>query len=871
MNNTTTKENKTWSALRQAQGPKVLSIVAAIIAFAVITLVYFSPVLEGKRIKQHDIEMHLGMSQEINQFRETTGEQTLWTNAPFGGMPAWNISVSPKGNLTSPIYQALKIGMPQSLGAVFISMLGFFILLLVLDCGFWISFIGAIAYGFTSYLFIVIGAGHNAKAMAMAYMAPVIAGMLLTYKGKYLWGSLLTAFALAFEIKTGHLQITYYLALIIVILAIAELISDIKNKQLGHFFKASACLVVAAIIGVLTCSTTLYGSYEFGKETTRGKPVLTRNEENQTKGLDRDYITQWSYGKGETWSLLIPNAKGGASAYIGKQNPALDKVSDSRFKDSIAQSNAYWGDQPGTSGPVYVGAIVVFLFVLGALTVKGKLKWALLIATLLSILLSWGKNFMGFTNFFLDYIPGYDKFRAVSMTLVIAEVTMPLLGFLGLAEIAKNPESFKQDLKKFYIALGITAGVCLLFYVTPKAFFSFLSQGEAEQFAQLSSGKDGALYQAFATQLEDVRVAIFRKDALRSLLFIVLSAVPLFLYGKGKLKGQIAFPILAVLVLIDMFPIDKRYLNNDNFIDKSRFNKPFVASTADQSILNDKALDYRVADITKDMFNDASTCYFHKSLGGYSGAKLRRYQDVITQYLGGELNQLRSAKTGDELMDKLSKTNVLNMLNTKYVIYNPNASAIQNPFAFGNAWIPNDILWVDTPNEEIDALGNTDLMHRAILHKEFAQQVGDYRLIDSIKPQVRLETYLPNKLTYRFSGVSTGSTTANYLVVFSEIWTEKGWKMFVDGQEQPLLRADYLLRCALIPSGEHEIVMEYAPKAYTVCNTITFISSLLMILALIVALVYSGRLKSMEGSGATFGILGAIVYTFFPKKKDKKQ
>ena len=846
MNNTTTKENKTWSALRQAQGPKVLSIVAAIIAFAVITLVYFSPVLEGKRIKQHDIEMHLGMSQEINQFRETTGEQTLWTNAPFGGMPAWNISVSPKGNLTSPIYQALKIGMPQSLGAVFISMLGFFVLLLVLDCGFWISFIGAIAYGFTSYLFIVIGAGHNAKAMAMAYMAPVIAGMLLTYKGKYLWGSLLTAFALAFEIRTGHLQITYYLALIIVILAIAELISDIKNKQLGHFFKASACLVVAAIIGVLTCSTTLYGSYEFGKETTRGKPVLTRNEENQTKGLDRDYITQWSYGKGETWSLLIPNAKGGASAYIGKQNPALDKVSDNRFKDSIAQSNAYWGDQPGTSGPVYVGAIVVFLFVLGAITVKGKLKWALLIATLLSILLSWGKNFMGFTNFFLDYIPGYDKFRAVSMTLVIAEVTMPLLGFLGLAEIAKNPESFKQNLKKFYIALGITAGVCLLFYIAPKAFFSFLSQGEAEQFAQLSSGKDGALYQAFATQLEDVRVAIFRKDALRSLLFILLAAVPLFLYGKGKLKGQIAFPILAVLVLIDMFPIDKRYLNNDNFIDKSRFNKPFAASTADQSILNDKTLDYRVADITKDMFNDASTCYFHKSLGGYSGAKLRRYQDVITQYLGGELNQLRSAKTGDELMDKLSKTSVLNMLNTKYVIYNPNASAIQNPFTFGNAWIPNDILWVDTPNEEIDALGNTDLAHTAILHKEFSQQVGDYRLMDSIKPQVRLETYLPNKLTYRFSGVSTGSTTANYLVVFSEIWTEKGWKMFVDGQEQPLLRADYLLRCALIPSGEHEIVMEYAPKAYVVGNTVSFASSLIMVLGLVAALIITFKPKKAE-------------------------
>ncbi len=828
----------------------ILSIVAAIIAFAVITLIYFNPVLQGKRIKQHDIEMHLGMSQEINDFREATGEQTLWTNAPFGGMPAWNISVQPKGNLTNPVYKGLSLGFPHPIGSVFICMLGFFVLLLILDCGFWISFIGAIAYGFTSYLFIVIGAGHNAKAMAMAYMAPVIAGVLLAYKGKYLWGWLLTAFALAFEVRTNHLQITYYLALIIVILVIAELISDIKNKKLGHFFKASIGLAVAAIIGVLTCSTALYGNYEFGKETTRGKPVLTRNEDNQTQGLDRDYITQWSYGKGETWSLLIPNAKGGASAYIGKQNPALEKA-DSRFKESIAQSNAYWGDQPGTSGPVYVGAIVVFLFVLGALTVKGNLKWALLIATLLSILLSWGKNFMGFTNFFLDYIPGYDKFRAVSMTLVIAEVTMPLLGFLGLAELVKNPDSFQKNIKKFYIALGITAGICLLFYIAPKVFFSFLSQGEAEQFAAMSKGKDGALYAQFATQLEDVRVAIFRKDAIRSLLFIILAAVPLFLYGKGKLKGQIAFPILAVLVLIDMFPIDKRYLNNDKFVSKQKYDKPFTASAADQYILNDNDLDFRVADITKDMFNDASTCYFHKSLGGYSGAKLRRYQDVITQYLGGELNQLRGAKTAQDLLMSLSQQKVINMLNTKYIIVNPNSQPFPNPNALGNAWVVNDVRWVSTPNEEIDAIAETDLARAAILNREFAQQVGNYQLTDSILPEVTLEDYQPNRLTYRFSSAlrqAQGPQDAKYLVVFSEIWTEKGWKMYVDGQEQPLLRANYILRAALIPSGEHDIVMEYAPKAYPTGNAISFASSLIMIL----------------------GLIGALVYTFKPKKKEEK-
>ena len=820
MNNTFFQKNK-----------QILSILAAIIAFAVITWVYFSPVLQGKRIKQHDMEMHKGMAQELTEYRETTGETALWTNAPFGGMPAWNITAPQKTNLFDYVHKGISIGLPSPLGSVFISMLGFFILLLVLDCGFWVSVAGALAYGFTSYLFIVIGAGHNAKAVAMAYMPPVIAGILLTYRGKYLWGGLLTAIALALEIRANHLQITYYLLLIIGILVIAEFIADLKEKKLGHFVKASLILVVVAIISTLTFTTKLYANYEFGKETTRGKPVLTRNEANQTKGLDRDYITQWSYGKGETWSLLIPNAKGGASAYIGSKNPALEKA-DSRFRQNIAQSNAYWGDQPGTSGPVYVGAIVVFLFALGALTVKGKLKWALLVATLLSILLSWGKNFMGFTNFFLDYLPGYDKFRAVSMTLVIAEVTMPLLGFLGLAEIARNPDGFKKNQKNFFIALGVTAGICLLFYIAPKLFFSFFSQSEGEQFAQLSSGKDGAVYASFATQLENVRIAIFRKDAMRSLLFIILAAVPLFLYGKGKLKAQIAFPILAALVLVDMYPIDRRYLNNDNFISKRQFDKPFTASAANQYILNDKTLDFRVADITKDVFNDASTCYFHKSIGGYSGAKLRRYQDIISQYLGSELNQLRSAKSGEDMIQSLSQLKVLNMLNTKYIIYNPNSQPFQNPFAFGNAWLVNDIQWVDTPNEEFDAIGTTDLQHTAIMHEEFQTQAGNYNPAGG-EGSITLTDYKPNQVTYRFEA------DEDKLVVFSEIWTSKGWTMHLDGVEHPILRANYLLRAAMIPAGNHEIVMRYEPSIWRIGGIISLVSSLAILLAVVVAVIFT--------------------------------
>ena len=830
-NTNKTNETTQATALQQTQKPKVWHYIIAILAFAVISWVYFYPVMQGKRVKQHDMEMHKGMAQELTQYRESTGETALWTNSAFSGMPAWNISAPQKTNLFQYVHKVLSIGLPSPLGSVFISMLGFFILLLVLDVGVWVSALGAIAYGFTSYLYIIIGAGHNAKAVAMAYMAPVIAGVLLTYKGKYLWGLVLTAIAASLELYANHLQITYYLILILVVIVIAEFISDIRQKKLLHFVKASLMLVLVAVISVLTFSTKLYANYEFGKETTRGKPVLTSNESNQTKGLDRDYITQWSYGKGETWSLMIPNAKGGASAYIGKQNPVLEKA-DRQFKDSIAQSNAYWGDQPGTSGPVYVGAIVVFLFVLGALTVKGKLKWALLIATVLSILLSWGKNFMGFTNFFLDYIPGYDKFRAVSMTLVIAEVTMPLLGFLGLAEMVKNPENAKKNMTIFFIALGVTAGFCLLFYLMPKTFFNFLSQEEAKQFAAMGAGKDGAIYAQFASQLEDVRVAIFRKDALRSLIFIILAAVPLFLYVKGKLKAVPAFAVLAALIIVDMFPIDKRYLNNDNFIDKAKFDKPFVAAPANQYILNDKALSYRVADITRDMFNDASTCYFHKSIGGYSGAKLRRYQDVITQYLAPGLNQLRSAKTAEDMMKQLSQQEVLNMLNTKYVIFNPQSQPFENPFAFGNAWMVNDVHIANTPNDEFNALATTDLHRTAVIGKEFEQEVAGYRP-HAEDGSITLTDYKPNQLTYSFSA------NEDKLVVFSEIWTSKGWTMRIDGQESPLLRANYLLRAAKVPAGQHEIVMRYEPKIWKVGGIVSLVSSLAIILFAVATIVLS--------------------------------
>lgn len=802
----------------------VIWIALCIVVFALITLVYFSPVMQGKRLKQHDIEMYKGMSQEIVDYKAQTGEQSLWTNSMFGGMPAWNIGVPQSSNMMTYVGRVLSVGFPHPIGAVFISMLGFFILLLVLGCKIWISFIGALAYGFTSYLFIVIGAGHNSKAVAMAYMAPVIAGILLTYKGKYLWGTVLTAIALALEIRAGHLQITYYLLLIVICIVIGEFVEAVREKKYMHFLKASGILAAVAIIAILTCTTTLYANYEFGKETMRGKPVLSKGVDNQTKGLDKDYITQWSYGIGETWSLMIPNAKGGASAYIGNDNPALEKC-DPRFRSTIAQQNSYWGDQPITSGPVYVGAIVCFLFVLGLFVVKGKYKWVLLAATLLSILLSWGKNFMGFTDFFIDYFPGYNKFRAVSMTLVIAEVCMPLLAFLALAEIFKNPDVIKQNKQYLYISLGITGGLCLLFYALPQTFFNFLSVDEAMQFKQLQAGQDGAIYTTFANELEKVRVAIFRADAIRSFLYIYIAGIVILLTVSGKMNKKYMFPILALLVLVDMYTIDRRYLNNNNFIDKRKADKPFVMSEADKQILQDKDLDYRVINLTVSTFNDASTSYFHKSVGGYHGAKLRRYQDIINQYLSKR---------------DLNYWKVLNMLNTKYIIYPKDSQKIasKNYEAFGNAWIASDIKWVGTPNEEIDAIADTDVQNVAIVNEEFRNIVGDFHASPS-EGTIQLVDYKPNQLKYSFD------SSKDELVVFSEIWTSKGWTMWIDGVESPLFRADYILRSAIIPAGQHEIVMRYEPRIWRVGNTIQLITSLLILIGFVVACYYTFKKREV--------------------------
>ncbi|MDA3943988.1 MAG: hypothetical protein PF694_10670 [Bacteroidetes bacterium] len=822
-----------------------LAVLTAILSFIVISFVYFNPLLEGKRLQQHDINMFKGMSQEIIDFREQTGQEPLWTNSMFGGMPAWQISVVYSSNLIRYVKKVIQLWMPYPANAVFIYMLGFFILLLVLGLDPWLSMAGAIAFAFSSYFFIILGAGHTSKAYAIGYMAPVLAGIILAYKGNYLWGALLAAIALALEIEAGHLQITYYLLLIVVILALVQLADAIRFKTLPLFFKASAYLLVGAVLAVLTHSTNLYATYDYGKDTMRGTPVLSKDAADQTKGLDRSYITNWSYGIGETWSLMIPNVKGGATAALGNNHPALEQA-DRGLRQALAQQNAYWGDQPGTSGPVYAGAIVVFLFVLGLFFVKGKYKWILLIATILSILLSWGKNFMPFTDFFLDFIPGYNKFRAVSMTLVIAELAIPMLGFMALYRFFKNPDVLKKNQTYFFVAYGLTGGISLLFYLMPTLFFNFFSQFELEQFDRIrqTNPADSSQIDSFLMQLEAVRVHIFKADAMRSFIFISLAAATLFFFGKGKIKRQWLTVAFTLLILIDMVPVAQRYLNNDNFVSKRKVESPFQLTKADREIFKDNDPNFRVLDITKNVFNDASTSYFHHSIGGYHGAKLQRYQDIIDHYLQAEIQSVlkgfENNPTLDAINENLRKQHVLNMLNTKYIIYSPNLTPITNFQALGDAWFVSEIEWVDTPNEEIDALQAIDPAKTAVLSREFEAFSADFKGGDA-RAAVQLTAYAPNALEYDYKSQSPG------LIVFSEIWTRKGWKLYLDGQEHPLIRANYLLRAAFVPEGSHTLEMRYEPAVWVAGERVSLVSSLILIL-LALALITKAILQSRKAA-----------------------
>lgn len=806
---------------------------AAIVLFALIGFVYFMPAdIDGRILYREDASGGRGAGQEQQQYLEKTGERTRWTNATFGGMPTYQTAPSYHStDMLSKAMTAYHLGLPENVWYVFAYLLGFYILLRAFDFRRELAILGSILWAFSSYFFIIIAAGHIWKVMALAYLPPMIAGLVLAYRGKYLWGFILTAIFSAFEVKANHVQMTYYYLFIILFMLIAWLVMAIREHKMAQFWKASAVALAGAAVGIAINLSNLYHTWQYSQESMRGKSELVKkNAANQTSsGLDRDYITQWSYGIDETWTLLVPNTKGGASVPLYNNKTAQEKA-DPNFIQIYQQLGQYWGEQPGTSGPVYVGAFVLMLFILGLFIVKGPMKWALLAATILSILLSWGRNFMGFTDFFLDYVPMYAKFRTVASILVMAEFTIPLLAMMALKKIVDEPEVLTQRLKYVYISFGVTAGVALLFYLMPGLFFSdFVSSAEDRALAQLG---DPQIVAQLKANLVDIRKAIFAADALRSFFIIAIGTLLLLLYKAKKLGMNWMIGCIAVLCLIDMWQVNKRYLNDDMFVEKSVRERPQPLTPTDKQILQDKSLDYRVLNLASNTFNENETSFYHKSIGGYHAAKLRRYQEMIDAYISPEMQRLMPeiAKAQGDMtkIDGRTLYPVLNMLNTKYFIVPLQAGQtvpLQNPYAYGNAWFVDKITFVDNANEELARVGKLDLRHEAVADKKFQVQLQASQVQDNTS-LVTLKSYEPNHLVYEVNSDKGG------IVVFSEVYYPE-WTATIDGEKADLGRVNYILRALQVKAGKHEVVLDFHPASINKTETVAYVAYIVLFLAIL--------------------------------------
>ena len=824
---------------------KCLPDVLAVLLFAVLAFAYFFPAdIEGRILYRHDASAGRGAGQEGIEYLQKTGERSRWTNALFGGMPTYQMAPSyGSTNLLTKAIDAYHLWLPENVWFVFAYLLGFYILLRAFDFRQHLAALGSILWAFSTYFLIIIAAGHIWKVWALAYLPPMIAGVVLAYRGKYLWGLLLTAVFTAFEINANHVQMTYYYLFIIIALVIAWLVDAIREKQMARFLKATGVCAAGAAIGVCVNLSNLYHTWQYSQESMRGKSELVKaNHANQTSsGLERDYITQWSYGIGETWTLLVPNTKGGASMPLSQNETAM-KYADENYVSIYQQIGQYWGEQPGTSGPVYVGAFVMMLFILGLLIVKGPVKWALLAATILSILLSWGKNFMGFTDFFLDYVPMYDKFRTVASILVIAEFTIPLLAMMALKKIFDEPELMKPRLKYVGISFLLTGGIALLFSLMPSAFFSgFVSTSELHALQSLPPEH----VQPIIANLTEMRQAMFTSDAMRSFYIILVGTGILLAFMYGKLKKEWAIGIILVLCLVDLWTVNKRYLNDEMFVPKSEREAPQQKSQTDELILRDQTLDYRVLNLASNTFNENETSYYHKSIGGYHAAKLRRYQEMIEQYISPEMQQLFGAVSeagGDMTQVKGdSVCPVLNMLNTRYFIFpleGGQTVPIQNPYAYGNAWFVDKLDYVANANEEIATVGKIDLRHQAVADAKFKEVLGE-AVVQDTASIVTITSYEPNRLTYDVNSDKGG------VLVFSEIYYPE-WTATVDGEPVEIGRVDYLLRAIQIKPGKHQVELAFFPKSVRTTETIAYVALALLVLTLlgIIFLEFRNRKKA---------------------------
>ena len=823
----------------------LLPDVLAILFFVAISFAYFlHPVSEGYVLTGHDHSGGAGASSEMDAYRKShDGERTRWTNTLFSGMPTYQMAPSyPSTERLQKAEQAYRLYLPDYVRYIFVMLLGFYILLRAFDFKAWMAALGAVLWAFSSYYFIIIGAGHIWKFYTLAYIPPTIAGMVLCYRGRYGWGLLVTAVFMALQIMSNHVQMTYYFTFVIALMALAYLIE--MRAALLKWLKGTAVFALGCLIGIAINASNLYHTWQYSKESMRGKSELTQKTKdpaNQTSsGLERDYITAWSYGIGETWTLLIPNAKGGASQPLVQSATAMKKA-DATYMPIYQSLGQYWGEQPGTSGPVYVGAFVLFLFVLGLFIVKGPMKWALLIATLLSITLAWGKNFMPWTDFFLDYVPMYDKFRTVASILVIAEFTIPMLAMLALKEVIETLPRGKADstptwgVREGLAALALTAGPCLLFWLLPDVFFgNYVSSSELQMLQNATD--QGYIPKEMLTpilaNLNEMRRAVFTADAGRSLLIILVGCAVLLAYSFRKIKAWMAVACLIVLCTADMWDVNKRYLNDSMFSAPQPPAQFFQKTPTDEAILQDPDKYYRVVNLAVSTFNDNSTSYWHKSIGGYHAAKLRRYQELIEAYIQPELLELHQAvaETGGRL-DSIRGDSifpVLNMLNTKYAILplqGGETAPVQNPWAMGNAWMAEQVVMADDADAE---LMNLEMLKEHPRTAIFGKQQDIKATLKTGTGEIRLTAYEANALSYE-------AETTGGVALFSDIYYP-GWQCTIDGQPAEVLRANYVLRAVVLPAGKHTIEFRFDPQSLHTTEAIAN-TSLVALIVLLLALV----------------------------------
>lgn len=829
---------------------KLLPDLIAILAFVLLSFAYFFPAdIENRILFQHDTAAGAGAGQEVKEYYEQTGERSRWTNSLFGGMPMYQIAPSYDSTKSLQwVQKAYQLFLPDYVCLTFMLMLGFYILLRVFGIPVWLAGLGGIMWAFSSYFFILISAGHIWKFITLAYVPPTIAGIVLAYRGKLLWGGILTALFVALQITSNHVQMSYYFFFVILFFVGAYFEKAWRTKTLPQFFKASAVLIVAALVGIAANVSNLYHTYAYSKETMRGKSELvqTGDAAKQTSsGLDRDYITQWSYGIDETLTLLVPNFKGGASAALSQSETAMSKANP-MYSSLYGSLTQYFGTQPMTSGPVYVGAFVLFLFVLGCFIVKGPLKWALIGATFFSIVLSWGKNFMPLTDFFIDYVPLYNKFRAVSSILVIAEFTIPLLAIFALKRLLEEPEILKQEKKPLGISLLLTAGIALLLAVAPGSIGSGYVPVQEAQMLQNAVNQQmipANELSGILANLGEMRAELVSSDALRSFIIIGIGCSLLWLYASGKLRSSLTIAGITILCLADMWGVNKRYLNDAQFVPHSIRTETFTKTNTDELILQDTSLDYRVLNFATSTFDDNNTSYWHKSVGGYHPAKLRRYQEMIEHHISPEMQAAYKAiATAGGEMDSVdaNKFRILNMLNTKYFIFPAGQQRqtvpILNPHAYGNAWFVNKVQYVNNANEEIDALDSIIPTETAVVDARFKDVLkGATESYKDSLSSIRLTSYAPNRLTYETNNAQDG------IAVFSEIYYPDGWHVTIDGQPAELARADYILRTMYVPAGQHTIEMRFDPTSLHVTEGIAYGALALLVIGIIVAVLIAKR------------------------------